>query len=75
MQTSPGVIKHTKSEDMQMGLFPNPQLDSKTELARLEVFVSLLKQGGTVFQVEENIQIKRWEKGKSATAAPCQAIF
>ncbi|KAK5130115.1 hypothetical protein LTR08_002455 [Meristemomyces frigidus] len=61
-QTSPGVIKHTKSEDMQIGLFPNPELDASLEQRRLDAFATLLRNGGTVFQVEDNIQIKRWEK-------------
>ncbi|KAI7334748.1 2-dehydropantoate 2-reductase [Hortaea werneckii] len=61
-QTAPGLIKHTKSEDMQMGLFANPQVDGKVEQARLDTFAGLLRQGGTVFQVEGNIQVKRWEK-------------
>lgn len=62
IQVSPGVIKHTKSEDMQLGLFPNPQLDSDLEKSRLDTFVGFLKHGQTVFQVEDNVQIKRWEK-------------
>jgi len=56
------VIKHTKSEHTQIGLFPNPKLDQKLEQARLDSFLGLLKAGGTPFDVEENMQIKRWEK-------------
>ncbi|KAG9576515.1 2-dehydropantoate 2-reductase, partial [Aureobasidium melanogenum] len=62
IQTSPGVVKHTKSEDMQMGLFPNPSVAQDLEQRRLEAFATLLKTGGTIFQVEKDIQIKRWEK-------------
>ncbi|KAI4721378.1 2-dehydropantoate 2-reductase [Aureobasidium sp. EXF-10727] len=61
-QTSPGVIKHTKSEDMQMGLFSNPSVSHDLEQERLDTFAALLKSGKTVFQVEDDIQIKRWEK-------------
>ncbi|KAK3680488.1 hypothetical protein LTR37_021201, partial [Vermiconidia calcicola] len=62
IQKTPGVITHTKNEDMQMGLFSNPDLDQSLEKTRLDEFASLLKNGGTFFSVEENIQIKRWEK-------------
>ncbi|KAK5114800.1 hypothetical protein LTR85_010113 [Meristemomyces frigidus] len=61
-QVSPGLIKHTKSEDMQMGLFPNRNLDAKLERGRLGAFAGFLTQGKTVFQVVENVQVKRWEK-------------
>jgi len=62
VQNIPGVINHTKSEDMQIGLYPNPNLDNATEKARLDRFAGLLEEGQTVFQVVENIQIQRWEK-------------
>lgn len=61
-QVSPGLIKHTKSEDMQIGLFPNPSLDPSLEESHLDRFASLLSTGKTIFTVEDNIQIKRWEK-------------
>lgn len=61
-QVSPGLIKHTKSEAAEFGLFPNPQIDEKVEKARLDRFTTLLENGGTKFTVEDNIQIKRWEK-------------
>jgi 2-dehydropantoate 2-reductase len=61
-QTSPGVIAHTQSEDMQMGLFPNPDITRDPEQTRLNTFAALLKTGGTKFQIEKDIQIKRWEK-------------
>ncbi|KAI0474297.1 2-dehydropantoate 2-reductase [Xylaria cf. heliscus] len=61
-QPEPGVIAHTKSEDMQIGLFPNNALEQSLEKQRLEKFASLLTQGKTVFQVVPNIQVQRWEK-------------
>lgn len=61
-QHSPGIVNHTKSEDMQIGIFPNPQLDKGVEHKRLEGFESMLTQGQTVFQVVEDVQIQRWEK-------------
>lgn len=61
-QTSPGIVAHTKSEDMQMGLFPNKTLDPDLERRRLDEFASLLTHGKTVFQVVPNIQVQRWEK-------------
>jgi 2-dehydropantoate 2-reductase len=61
-QTSPGVVAHTQSEDMQMGLFPNPDITRDLEQSRLNTFATLLKIGGTKFQIEKDIQIKRWEK-------------
>jgi len=62
LQTSSGVIKHTKSEHTQIGLFPNSKVDKSTEQARLDTFIRLLEAGGTPFDVEENMQIQRWEK-------------
>jgi len=47
---------------MQIGLFPNLQLDRSLEKQRLDKFTSLLTEGKTVFQVVENVQIQRWEK-------------
>lgn len=61
-QPEPGVIKHTKSEDMQIGLFPNPSAEQSVEKQRLYDFVSLLRHGKTIFQVVPNIQVQRWEK-------------
>lgn len=62
LQDSPGVVNHTKSENTQIGLFPNPQLDAQKEKERLDLFVSLFKEGKTVYEVVDNIQIQRWEK-------------
>ncbi|KAJ5835376.1 Ketopantoate reductase ApbA/PanE [Penicillium robsamsonii] len=61
-QTSPGTVSHSKSEDMQIGLFPNPKVESEVEQQRLKTFADLLRNGKTRFQVLEDIQIQRWEK-------------
>ncbi|RAQ60269.1 ketopantoate reductase family protein [Aspergillus flavus] len=61
-QTSPGTVKHTKSEDMQIGLFLNASVDETLERTRLNTFASLLEEGGTKFQVLEDMQRQRWEK-------------
>ncbi|KAK7222677.1 hypothetical protein V2G26_010680 [Clonostachys chloroleuca] len=61
-QPQPGIITHTKSENMQLGLFPNPSADEARETRRLNEFASLLTAGKTVFQVVPNIQVQRWEK-------------
>ncbi|PMD21605.1 2-dehydropantoate 2-reductase [Hyaloscypha hepaticicola] len=61
-QTSPGIVTHIKSENTEIGLFPNPSLPRVLELGRLDSFTYLLKAGNTKFVVEENIQIRRWEK-------------
>ncbi|GKT85811.1 2-dehydropantoate 2-reductase [Colletotrichum tofieldiae] len=60
-QPQPGYVKHTKSEDMQIGLYTN-DTDQATEKQRLDEFASLLTEGKTIFQVVPNIQIQRWEK-------------
>lgn len=62
VQASPGLIKHNPNEDMQIGLYPNQTLKADLEMERLDKFAKLLTNGGTKFTVEENIQIKRWEK-------------
>lgn len=56
------MITHTKSEHTQIGLFPNLKLDKTVEQSRLDTFTSLLAIGGTPFDLEENMQVKRWEK-------------
>ncbi|KAJ5123774.1 hypothetical protein N7448_009871 [Penicillium atrosanguineum] len=61
-QISPGIVKHTKSEDMQIGLFPNRQVEGVTDQRRLDTFAGLLRNGETRFQILEDIQKKRWEK-------------
>ncbi|KAI0023662.1 ketopantoate reductase PanE/ApbA-domain-containing protein [Xylariomycetidae sp. FL0641] len=61
-QTQPGVITHTKSENMQIGLFPRDKADQAVEKTHLDQFASLLATGKTVFQVVPDIQVLRWEK-------------
>ncbi|KAJ5668706.1 hypothetical protein N7462_009776 [Penicillium macrosclerotiorum] len=61
-QISPGVVKHTKSEDMQIGLFPNPEVAPSKEQQRLDTFAGLLEHGQTRFQVLDDMQRQRWEK-------------
>lgn len=56
------MITHTKSEDMQIGLFQNKDADAAIESSRLKEFASLLEHGRTKFQVVDNIQVQRWEK-------------
>ena len=55
-------MNHAKSEDTQIGLFPNDSIDAKVERQRLDDFAKLLKEGGTNFEVVDNVQIQRWEK-------------
>ena len=62
IRNTPGIISHTTSEHTEMGLFSNPSLDPKLEKTRLDGFAALMRNGGTNFSVEDNIQIKRWEK-------------
>jgi 2-dehydropantoate 2-reductase len=61
-QTSPGIVKHTKLEDLQIGLYPSPDIPNDVEQARLAAFTSLLSTGGTPFRVEDDIQVARWSK-------------
>jgi len=61
-QTSPGLIKHMQAENTEIGLFSNPGSDLGQEKSRLEHFASIMQQGGTNISVEENVQVKRWEK-------------
>lgn len=62
LQTSSGVIKHSRSEHTQIGLYRNPMLKESEEQVRLERFTTLLRAGGTPFDVETDMQMKRWEK-------------
>ncbi|KAG5662021.1 hypothetical protein KAF25_004260 [Fusarium avenaceum] len=61
-QPEPGVIEHTTSEDMQVGLYPNKAGDEIRDTQRLSQFESLLSIGKTIFQIVPNIQVQRWEK-------------
>lgn len=47
---------------MQIGLYQNEVANSALEAERLEQFAALLQQGQTVFQIDNDIQRKRWEK-------------
>lgn len=79
VQNSPGVITHNGTEDMQIGLFPNPEPTHDGD--RLSLFATLLTTGGTIFQISPNVQKERWEKVvwnaawnplTTLTAVPCQ---
>jgi ketopantoate reductase len=61
-QTSPGLIRHMQAENTEIGLFSNPESDPEQEKGRLEHFASIMRHGGTNISVEENVQVKRWEK-------------
>ncbi|KAM0542857.1 hypothetical protein ACHAPJ_012580 [Fusarium lateritium] len=61
-QPQPGIITHTTSEDMQVGLYPNEAGDSTRDGKHLAQFESLLSTGKTIFQIVPNIQVQRWEK-------------
>ena len=61
-QTSPGLIKHMQAENTEIGLFSNSGSDSGREKSRLENFASIMRQGGTNISVEDDVQVKRWEK-------------
>ncbi|KAL1621613.1 hypothetical protein SLS56_009149 [Neofusicoccum ribis] len=62
-QPEPGFVTHTKSEDMQIGLFRDPaESQGADDQVKLDRFADLLKQGGTKFQVLEDMQVQRWEK-------------
>jgi 2-dehydropantoate 2-reductase len=47
---------------MQIGLFPNSQVDDKVERQRLGTFADLLQHGQTRFKIVEDMQRQRWEK-------------
>ncbi|KXS99485.1 hypothetical protein AC578_3777 [Pseudocercospora eumusae] len=57
-----GIITHSTNERIEMGLYSNPTIDSSLEQKRLDGFATLLKVGNSPFSIEENIQIRRWEK-------------
>ena len=62
IQAELGKFRHTKSEDMQIGLFSNENGDQSADTQRLNEFAGLLTTGKTVFQIVPNIQVQRWEK-------------
>jgi len=47
---------------MQIGLYRNASCGQEIETERLKRFAALLEQGQTIFQIEDDIQRKRWEK-------------
>lgn len=47
---------------MQIGLYHNAFCGQEIETERLKRFAALLEQGQTIFQIEDDIQRKRWEK-------------
>lgn len=61
-QTSPGLIKHMQAENTEIGLFANPGSSVEQERTKLEHFAEIMRQGGTNIAVEEDVQMKRWEK-------------
>ncbi|KAM3416475.1 2-dehydropantoate 2-reductase [Cercospora zeina] len=63
VQKTPGTITHNTNENIQIGLFPNLNLDAQLEQTRrLQTFAGFLEQGGTQYSIESDIQIARWEK-------------
>ena len=63
-QIQPGTVKHTQSEDLQIGLYANTSQVRSDEEKSLSTFASLLETGKTRFQVlgPTDIQRQRWEK-------------
>ncbi|KAI1070549.1 hypothetical protein NW752_007667 [Fusarium irregulare] len=61
-QPEPGIVHHTTSEDMQIGLYPNQPTSATTDAQHLSRFESLLSIGKTIFQIVPSIQVQRWEK-------------
>jgi 2-dehydropantoate 2-reductase len=43
-------------------LYPNPAIDKRIEEERLSRFVELLRAGGTLVEIDENMQVRKWEK-------------
>ncbi|KAK5174714.1 i-AAA protease yme1 [Saxophila tyrrhenica] len=62
VQKTSGVISHGENEGLEIGLYQNPDVDQTTEKARLDRFAEMMKKGRTTYSIEENIQVKRWEK-------------
>ncbi|KAL1639423.1 hypothetical protein SLS58_008004 [Diplodia intermedia] len=63
IQPSPGHVKHTKSEDTQLGLYKDGTAPpSNSDQAKLERYAGLLEAGGTKFAVVSDMQVQRWEK-------------
>ncbi|ATZ53174.1 hypothetical protein BCIN_09g00580 [Botrytis cinerea B05.10] len=64
IQNTPGIVHHTKNENLQLGLFPNPNVSTEIEDKRLNVFSELLSAGKTPHEVfsPSRLQTARWEK-------------
>ncbi|PQE04638.1 2-dehydropantoate 2-reductase protein [Rutstroemia sp. NJR-2017a BBW] len=64
IQSPPGVVHHTNSENLQIGIFLNVNLSIVVENQRLVEFTDLLEKGGTPHEIlsPEELQEKRWEK-------------
>ncbi|OJD40675.1 2-dehydropantoate 2-reductase [Diplodia corticola] len=63
IQPEPGFVKHMNSENTQLGLFKDkPEPQDAEDQARLDLFAELFRQGGTIFELVEDMQVQRWEK-------------
>ncbi|KAG4033926.1 hypothetical protein MFRU_004g04210 [Monilinia fructicola] len=64
IQNTPGIVNHNKNENLQLGLFKNPNIPTGVEEQRLKTFSDLLAFGKTPHEVlsPERLQIARWEK-------------
>ena len=61
-QDSPGVVKQHISEATEIGIFANSKIPLTRQQRSLDVLTSLLSEGGTPFDVRDNIQTFRWKK-------------
>ena len=61
-QDSPGVVKQHLAEGTEIGVFSNPNIPSSKQQHALDLFTSLLSEGGTPFDVRTEIQTSRWKK-------------
>ena len=62
IQEAPNLVRHTKPEITELGLHRNEQLPLALEQLHLDTFCHLFTSGGTIIHVEQDIQLKRWEK-------------
>ncbi|RDW67582.1 2-dehydropantoate 2-reductase [Coleophoma cylindrospora] len=64
VQTEPGVVHHTPSEHLYLGLYENEGVEESVEQHRQEVFAALLAYGKSPCTVwgRKEIQVQRWEK-------------
>ncbi|ANB15730.1 hypothetical protein AWJ20_3370 [Sugiyamaella lignohabitans] len=61
-QDSPGVIEHNNGDQITMGVAWNKNLDRIVEEKKVETFATILRNGGTGVQVDDDIIARRWEK-------------